>query len=403
MGNISELKQRNLLDIIKVIRQNGLITKPEITKLSALTSVTVHNFINELIEKKLVIENGNASSNGGRKAILYKINASFGYIIGQNLGINCVDTNIFDLDLNLLYRTSVDLNLNYSEKIVDVITQEIVLGIDQLGFQIEDCLGIGVTVPGQVDYQNGVIINLTNIPGWRSIPVKTLYQTKFAVPTTVENDNNANALASKWLKIVGEHSDAVFISFTSGVGTGVLTKGKLFHGSHSNAGEIGHTTIQYDGPKCGCGNRGCIEVFASDFTVVEKVKRIKKSKDNATCEDKDEIDIQAVVRMAKAGDEPVYNILKGTADFISIAIDHIIKLYGPEVIVIQSNWLKEFQDLFYYTIDKVFMRCAWINRDDLRITLSNIDNMEGIGAATLILDEIFRYSEDNRLLKKIAV
>lgn len=401
MGNVSELKRRNLLEIIKTIRQNGLMTKPEIAALSALTSVSVHNFIAELIDKKMVLENGSAGSNGGRKAVLYKINAGFGHIIGQNLSVDSVDTNIFDLDLNLLYKNRIVYDLSYSEKVIDVICQQITMGVDSLGLKFEDCLGIGVSMPGQVEHVNGVVINLTNIPGWKNIPLKTLYQTKFGVPASVENDSNSSALAVKWLKIVGEKSDMVFVSFSSGVGTGILTKGKLLHGSHSNVGEIGHTTINYNGPKCACGNRGCIEVYAGDLTILKRVKQLRNIK--IDFKNDLEADIKTLIKMAQEGEPKIYEIFKETAGFISIAIDHIIKSYGPEVIVVQNHWLKEFQDLSYYMIDNVFARCTWINRDSLRIMLNDIENVEGIGAATLILEEIFRYSDENLLLKKLAI
>jgi predicted transcriptional regulator len=279
MSNNIEVKQRNFLDVIKVIWNNGSVTKSEIARSLNLTSITVHNYVSELIEKNLVIVDGNAESNGGRRAILYKFNTGFGYIVSQNLGISYLNTCIFDMGLNLLYRNKLIYPMGYSERIVNLMHKEIDTGIRILQLDYKKCIGIGISVPGQVDHESGVIFNLTNMPGWIGIPIKNIIEEKTGIATFVDNDNNVNVLSAKWLDIVKEQSNAVFISISSGIGTGILTKGKLLYGSHSNVGEIGHTTIQFDGPECTCGNRGCIEVLASDFAIIKKVKSCKKNND----------------------------------------------------------------------------------------------------------------------------
>lgn len=400
--NISnEIRQRNLLDIIRVIRKNGQITKPEVARLANLTNVTAHNYIAELTGRNFLIEDGIASSNGGRKAILYKINPEFGYILGQNIGRDYIKTCIFDINLKILYCNKVNGSTEYSSRVANLMNREIKDGIEKLNLKYENCIGMGVSVPGQVDHENGIVLNLTNVPGWRNIPIKGIIESNYRTPVFIDNDNNVNALVVKWMNIVDEASDAVFISITSGVGLGILTKGRLFYGSHTSVGEIGHTTIQYDGPKCNCGNRGCIEVLASDAAIIEKVKRIKKNQAGSGNTDSNEIDIEAVIKLAKEGDEVVYNILKQAAEFISIAIDHIVKLYGPDVIIIESNWLKDFKELFEYVADNVFSRCAWIGRDNLHIKLNTVDSIESIGAGALVLENIFQHSNENSLIKMI--
>lgn len=400
--NTSELKQKNLLDIIKIIRNKGPITKPEIAKMTNLTSVTAHNFICELIEKKLVVEAGSSKSNGGRRAVLYKINEMYGYIVGQNLGRHYVSTTIFDINLNLLYINKVKCSLEYSDRIVSLMVEEIESAILKLQYEKKDCLGIGITVPGQVNHETGVIINLTGIPNWNSIPLKSVVENETGLKTYVDNDNNGIAIAAKWENIVAENADAVFITITDGVGTGVLSKGKLYYGSHSYAGEIGHTTIQYDGPKCSCGGRGCIEALASDFAIIEKVKKGIKSEAGINNFNDEEINIDTVIKLAKEGDETVYNILKEASIFISIAIDHIVKVYDPEVIVIQSNWLGEFNDLYYFIVDNVFTRCTWVKRDNLRILVNSVKDIEVSGPASLVLEMMFANIGDNVFMERIS-
>lgn len=393
MRNTSELKQKNKLDIIKVIRNSGPITAPEIARLSKLTAVTVHHFIDELMENNLVLEIGSSRSNGGRKATLYKLYDSYGYIIGQNLGRNYISTTIYNLNLKLLHMNKIKCLLDYSDRITTLMLKEIAIAIDFLKLDRKDCLGIGITVPGQVNHETGVIINLTNIPNWNSIPMKTIAENRLGIRTYVDNDINAIAISSKWRNIVGENADAVFINIGDGVGTGILNKGKLFYGNHSYAGEIGHTTIQYDGPKCSCGNRGCIEALTSDAAIIEKVKKNRKIDTGSK-----EVTIETIINLAKSGDEAVYGILMETGHIISIAVDHVVKVYDPEVIVIQSNWINEFPDLKHRIVDEVFGRCAWARRDSLSILVNRNDSIEAYGPASLVLERIFDYSEDNSFI-----
>lgn len=395
--NNENVKRNNMLKILRVIYDNNSITKPDIAEKCNLTSVTAHNYIETLVKKDIVMEDGNAKSNGGRKAILYRINSDYGYIIGQNIGTNYICTNIFDVNCKLLYTNKLVCSLTYSEKVVNLLLQEIEIAIENMKCKREDFIGIGISVPGQVDHQNGVIKNLTNVSGWKRIPIKNIVEKSIGIKTFVDNDNNAFALAAKWLNIVSNNTYAVTLSISSGVGVGILNKGKLLYGSNSNAGELGHTTIKYDGPLCNCGNRGCIEVMISDNTIIQKTKESLELKDN------EKVDIDDVIRLAKEDNEKVVKILKETCDFISIAVEHIVKIYDPEVAIIQSKWLNEFPNLYYSIIDNVLAKCSWINPEGFDIMLNPIDDIMNISTCALVLEHIFTNKTENPIFEKLDI
>lgn len=399
MSNNSVVSSRNLLDIIKVIHNKGPVSKTETARLLNLTTITIQNYFNRLIEGNIIIEDGNAQSNGGRKAILYRINPEFGYIISQNIGNSYIDTSIYDMSMTLLYSNRLSCRMEYTEKLMHTIHREIETGMEKLKLSAKKCLGIGISIPGQVDHERGVVLNITHVPGWRNIPLKSIIEERTGIVTYVDNDNNLIALAAKWLNIVKDNTDVVFLSITSGIGSGILIKGKLLYGSLMNVGEIGHTTIWLDGPECNCGNKGCIEVLASDLAIIRKVKECKKADPLYNGVNIDEIDIYTVVNMAKAGDREVNDILMKTAEYISIAIDHLIKLYGSGVIIIGSNWLKYLNHIFAQIIDMVFSRCNWTKREDLEIILNKIDNIENIAPATLVFERLFEHLDDNPFIK----
>ena len=393
MANQNELKQENILSILKAIRNNCPITKPEIAKITNLTSVTAHNFINELVFKNLVKEVGFAKSHGGRKAALYTLNADFSYILGQNLGRNIISTTVYNINLDLLYNRRIKYENTYSDKIISVMAEEIEQAILSLKLTHDDFLGIGISVPGQVNHESGVIINITEMPEWNGVSLKEIIEEKTGIYTFVDNDNNAAAVAIKWNRLVQDNSDTVCISIGDGVGTGILTKGRLFYGSHSYAGEFGHTTIQYDGPVCKCGNQGCIEAIISDFALIEKVQSITGLSYVS--------DIASVVKLAKGGNKEVSNVLTEIGKLTSIAVEHIVKIIDPDFIVIQSSWINEFLDIQYLIIDNVFNRCVWAKRDILKILFNKMEHLENTGPSALILEKCFQLSRNNILLERL--
>jgi predicted NBD/HSP70 family sugar kinase len=392
MKNASDIKAINILDIIKVVRNYGPLTKPDIAARLGLTGVSVHNFINELLAKNVIVEDGIAESNGGRRATLYNLNFEFGYIIGQGLDIDSISTYIFTLNLKILYHHVCNIPLQYNQMILDIMSSEIERGLEETGINSCNCFGIGVSVPGQVDYVHGVIKNIPHMQGWNGIPLKNYLEKKTGITTFVDNDTNNFALVSKWVNDIPFSSDSVALSISLGVGVGFLTKGEVFRGAHSNAGEIGHATIKYDGPKCSCGNRGCLDVLLSERTIIEKVKSCFNEEGN-------NFTINRIVEMAREGNEKAYAVLKETAFLISIAIDHLSKSYDPAYIVVYSNWLTEFADMTNFIIDDVFARTSWISRDDLQIKFSSIEENSGYCGAVLVLENIFSGKEENVFMK----
>jgi predicted NBD/HSP70 family sugar kinase len=389
MRRMNDVKTRNILDVVKEIRYNGLISKPMIARNLGLTGASVHNFIKELQEHNVVIEEGIAQSNGGRKAALYKLNPKFGYLVGQNLDIEKLTTCVFDLNLNLLYESDCFISSSYNHSMLDMMADNIVSAVGNCGIRLENCFGIGISVPGQVDYYQGVIKNIPHMNGWNGIPIKEYLEKKTGARTFVDNDTNNFALVGKWMDDIPYDGDSVALSIAHGVGVGVLTKGAVFRGANSNAGEIGHTTILYNGPKCSCGNHGCLDILLSEHTIIQKISDRLNGSDYT---------IRKIVEMMKGGDQAVGDVLNEIAAFIAIAIDHVIKVYDPGYIIVYSNWLWEFPDICNMIIDTVFARTSWIARDELQIKFSDIKSVMRYSGVVQVLEYIFSTETENFFL-----
>ena len=394
MSNTTEIKEQNFLKIIQAINHTKIATKPEIARLSSLTSVTVHNFINELLACGACTKTGNAQSNGGRKAALYKISENFGFIIGVELCRLCIKTAVFNLSLERIYYSEVPCSLPNVSDTMALLIDCIKTAIEKMKIPNSKYFGIGILLPGNVDKKNGIVIRLPDIPSWTNIPVKSLIEEQIGLSVFADNDSNARALSAKWTNLISDTADAVFFSVTDGVGIGVLLGGKLHYGTNSYAGEIGHTTIQFNGPLCKCGNRGCIEAMTSDAAILERALSLPDIPPESSIDD-----IAALA--IKNRKSPVYEIFKETSAYISIALDHIVKVYDPEIIIVDNRWLRIMPELFSFVKEHLFTLSPWFRRDLFTIILAPNENFTHTSLACPVFESIMTYSPNNIMIRKI--
>ena len=405
MINTSVLKKNNMLEIIKMIKNSGSITKPEIVKLTGFASATVHNLVNELQKKGILNEEGNADSNGGRKALLYSFNAQKYYVLGLDIGVKKVAASVFDLDLNSIdtlqkkydiAALTVEEGINFAINLI----KELIAG---LNISKEKIIGLGICVPGPVNFHKGLVVKLTNANKWRNIPLKEIMENELGIHVIVDNDSNGSVLSLKWKSFNGAMKNVVYLSTMEGIGTGILINGDVYRGNHHIAGEIGHLSIDLDGEKCNCGNTGCIELVSSDLGIVERTKKRIKKEDSPVilklCNNEpNRLSMDIIVQAAKYNDAFAKQVLLDAAKYLGICLSIIVKVYDPDEIIVDSTWLKEFSELFNGIKNSVYENTEFINRDDVKIVLNKIDDIFVLGAATLILEYHFSSYENSMLL-----
>ena len=404
MPNNSQLKRINMLNIIKAIKYKGEITKPEIVKITGLTQSTIHNFINELLEKQVVTENGIADSTGGRKAFIYKFNAPNYCIAAVDIGDDYITACLFDFDLHEIYKIRENYILHDHnveegfEKILGFIRS--VMSFSPVN--PEKIIGIGISVSGTVDFESGKIYQITDASRWKNVPLAKMIQEKTGIQTILDKDNNSAATYYK-LTDVSSGKNLVFLCTRKGIGTGLLIDGNVYRGVHCLAGELGHIRIDSFGEVCKCGKIGCLEPLASDPSIVaHAVKRIQagsKTLITELCENNlDNITLQVVINAAKRNDDVALDILKNTADYLLMTIGNIIKIYDPDKIILDCIWLKEFNGLFNYIVNRVYEDNEFIDRDHFEIALTREEDILLNGAASLVIDHHLTAYETSKLL-----
>ncbi len=383
MAAMNEVKARNILDVVKTLHRKGPISKPAIARELGLTGTSVHNFINELLGQGVAVEEGIAQSQGGRRAILYNINPRYGYLMGQDITHTQLSTYVYDIKLNLLYESSTRMPPEYNLKALDTMRCELKKALDKTAIPQDRCFGIGISIPGLVSYESGVVHDIPILRGWNNVPVKSYLQERLHLLTLVDNNANAMALADKWVHDLPDDG-LIALSISRGMGAGIITRDGVFRGAKSTAGEIGHTTIRFDGIPCSCGNRGCLDAYvrATEKALIRKVEE-------STGLEIDELDHLQVTTLMQAEDEGIQRIMDEFVEYVSIGLDHIYKLYAPDRIVIHSDWLLPFRDLRYRIIDNFFARNSWLQHDELQMLFLGVKEPLRYAGAVQVLDYIF--------------
>ena len=199
-------------------------------------------------------------------------------------------------------------------------------------------LGIGIGVPGIIDIKTGMVHESPNLPDWCDYPARDEIQKRLGTTVILENDANSAALGEKWLGAARDFEDMAMLTLGTGVGGGLVLDGRIWHGMTGMAGEFGHTTVEPDGAPCGCGNRGCLEAYASATAVVRMAREAIANGDapgltraaNSTAE----FSAKAIYNMAIQGDEHAQAIFRRVGRALGIVLSDLVNSLNLPMYVI---------------------------------------------------------------------
>ena len=199
---------------------------------------------------------------------------------------------------------------------------------------------LGFGAPGLLDPRTGIVINPPNLPGWRNFPLAAEISKAYCLPVRVDNDGNAAALAEALWGAGRGYRNVFCATIGTGIGTGIVFDGRIYHGRTGAAAEGGHNTIDYHGPRCGCGKLGCIEILASGPAIARRAsEKIAKSGKASTILDLaggrvDLITSEMVGKAYAAGDVLAKEVLQETAELLTVWLGNIVDLLEPDVMII---------------------------------------------------------------------
>jgi N-acetylglucosamine repressor len=394
-GSFQLMKSLNRSLILNLIREKGPISRAEIAKITKLTPPTVSNLVKELLESNLVIESDLGESQGGRKPTMLVINAKEFYVIGIDVGTKTIKGVISDLNANILIKKSVSISLPITnDGFIELMKNCIHQLLEAGNISLDKYIGIGVGMHGVVDVDTGTSLFAPNLQ-LRNIALKDELEKEFKLPVKIENDARAMALGEAWFGNGNGADNIVCVNVGSGVGAGIIINGKLFHGEHFISGEVGHMTIDINGPKCTCGNYGCLQTFTSGPAIAERIRReISLGKKSIVADmvngDLDIIDGKIVYEAALKGDTLSINALSEAGRYLGIGLTNLIHILNPKLIIIGGGVANANGFVLDSVRETIQNRCLTQSAKQTEILLSKLgEDATAIGAVTLILQELF--------------
>ncbi|HSE09037.1 MAG TPA: ROK family transcriptional regulator [Nocardioidaceae bacterium] len=258
-ASLRAANQRRVVHTLQGLVDGATLTQAEIARSTHLAPATVSNIVRDLTAAGMV----EAVVGSGRRGAAVRISRGAGLVAGIDFGHRHVRVAIGDLTGQILaeQREQIPHDLGYADGLERCALMLDAL-LDGLDAKRGEILNIGLGLPAPITDEN-VVLSSVILPGWVGVNAKAEVESRLGRPAHIENDANLGALAEHHRGAGVGHEDMVYIKVSSGVGAGMILRGRLFRGANGTAGEIGHLTIDEQGPFCRCGSRGCLEAYAS--------------------------------------------------------------------------------------------------------------------------------------------
>ena len=264
--------------------------------------------------------------------------------------------------------------------------------IAQLHFEQPDAevLGVGVGAPGPLDRTRGIVLLTPNL-GWVNFPLRDIIQNGLGVAAALDNDANCATLGEWWVGAAKGGRNVVGLTIGTGIGGGLIVNGELYHGSSDVAGEVGHMTIDPAGRPCKCGNRGCLEAYASGTAIAERAREALTDGEGSMLPRMVDGDLRAltaqhVYEAARTGDSLARGVVRETGRFIGAGVANLLNILNPDVVVLAGGVTRAGDELLVPLRAEVQRRAFQPAVDACRIVQGTLGVSAGvIGAAATFL------------------
>jgi glucokinase len=314
-----------------------------------------------------------------------------GTFVGIDVGGTNVKIGLFDTELKLISKTSVTTDADMGPEIViEKMARTVETLLTDAGLSLKDIVAVGIGTPGPAKYSEGIIIRSTNMPKFKNVPICRMLNEKLGAPIVFDNDANVACWGEYAVGAGKGVKDIVFFTLGTGIGGGVVSNGELVHGCDENGAELGHTIIYPDGRLCNCGQRGCVEAYASaDSTARRATEALEGGAESSlkkVLDEKGRITSKDVYEHLASGDKLAQEITDGTAKALAITCINMLHATEPKRIVFAGGMIAA-GEVLLEGIRRFFNEYVWtIKSESVEICFATLGEDAGIiGAAALAL------------------
>jgi len=385
-------------DILAVFREvGGGLTKADVMGRTGLSRTTVNQRIDGLLAARLLVPAPEEARTKGRPAGQFVVNRDRGVLLVADIGATGLRAALCDLGGDVLAERQVTAEVTAGpERILGIVSDLYAELLAERGLGPADVLGVGVDVPGPVDFASGRVVSPPIMTGWDRYDIPGWFAPRYRCPVLVDKDVNAMAFGEQRLRYP-EVEHLLMVKIGTGVGTGLIASGRVHRGADGAAGDVGHIQVHVDDvaqpPLCRCGNVGCVEAYAGGWAMVRDLRQA--GHDVSTVDD--------AVGLIRAGDLAAVRLARRAARILGGALADVVNLFNPRVIAIGGQLAHTDEQLFAGIREVVYRRSLPLATRNLQIVASQLDPHAGLlGVAQLVADEIYAPRRVQRLVEEAA-
>jgi predicted NBD/HSP70 family sugar kinase len=342
---------RNL--VVNVLRTRPTMSRADLVRATRLSGPTVSSIVADLCQRGLVEELGQGFSSGDRPPSLLRLNDKANYVLGLKLMGHAVSLVITDLRATVVYTQVSPLPEQVAARegptptpvprdpllTIEAIAQAIELALSSSGIAADRMIGVGIGIAGAVDAHSGMC-RFSNMFNWHNVALAQPLSERLGLPVILENDANTLTAAEQWFGLGHGVDHFIVIVVGSGIGAGIVVNGQLHRGADGAAGEFGHIQLGDAGPACTCGQRGCVEAWASDRAILRDI-RDAIAKDRPTslmgAANAGDLTSARVGAAADQGDELSREVLSRAGEYLGRGAVAIINVINPRLVIISGE------------------------------------------------------------------
>jgi predicted NBD/HSP70 family sugar kinase len=380
--------------LLHLIREEVAVTRADLARVTGLARSTVAQRVDALLANGLVRDTGGSVSTGGRPPAVLAFNRDAGVVLVADLGATHARVAVSDLAGAPLAEGAADLDIALGpERVLEWVHDWFTRLLREAGRSEADVRGIGIGVPGPVEFETGHPVNPPIMPGWDDFPIPEWFDGRYRAPVLVDNDVNIMARGEHrvhWRET--EH--LLLIKVGTGIGCGIVADGHIHRGARGAAGDIGHIrATSSEDVVCRCGNIGCLEAVAGGQALAERLAA--QGADASRSRD--------VVRLVRSGHPGAIRMVRDAGRTLGEVLAGTVNFFNPAVIVIGGDIAEAHEQLLAGVREGIFSRSLPLATRDLRIVPSRLGDRAGvIGAATMVIEHVLSPAAVDRSLEAAA-
>lgn len=386
------LADESLIEVLASIR-DGAQSRPDVHARTGLGRSVIAQRVRELLDRGLVIDRETGPSTGGRPPRQLRFNADGGRLLVAFVGATSLDVAITDVGGTIIEQRAEESDVaSGPSPILDRIEEL----FDELLAKHGSARlwGIGIGIPGPVEFDTGRPVAPPIMPGWDRYPIRARLTERFCVATWVDNDANLMALGEWRHGVAQGHSNVIFVKIGSGIGAGLISDGLLHRGAQGSAGDVGHVQVS-DDPSivCRCGNRGCLEAIVGGTALAREGERAAREGRSPWLADvlrrNGTITARDLSDGGSYGDQTSIELLQSCGTLVGKMLASMVNFFNPSLIVLGGGVAKAGDLLLASTRQAIYGRSLPLATRTLEVQTSDLGNLAGLhGAATMVLDEL---------------